>query len=986
LKFFIIFFITVYITLLHASLNDHFVSTWKTDNPGTSNSSSITIPTAGLGYAYQVDWNNDGDFLDADETTVYHDDITHDFGVAGTYTIRISGRFPRIYFNNGGDKEKILSIEQWGTIQWKSMGRAFYGAKNLAILATDTPDFSAVTDMQYMFNGATRANPDTTFWDTSSVRNMRYMFARTAMAAPTTTFWDTSQVTNMSYMFYLAAAANPDTSHWDTGNVTSMRSMFRKALLATPDTASWNTAAVTDMALMFRDAPLANPDTGSWDLTNVSDLSYMFYKATAAKPDTTSWNTASVTNMRNLFSWAAAAKPDTSHWNTGNVTKMQYMFYKATAADPDATRWNIGNVTDMSAMFTDITLATPRYDALLLAFDAQNVQNGVTFHGGNSTYCSSAEARKHLMTTYGWNITDGGIDCRPITPTQAPNLQESSDSGSSATDNNTSNRTLIFDLPCLRIGNTLSLYSDYTMVATHTCTTLDVVEVTANQLTLGTHKMTYTDANITHESLHSPELNVTIYNNPPVATDNHYTLYEDTRLYANVIGDAVTDSDIDGDLLHIISYSTPLHGTLSIENNGTLTYIPHTDFYGSDTFRYRIGDGNGGEADALVSLTVIPRNDAPVIAEGNNTQMAINEDTILTTLLHADDRDGDPLYWNVQSPATHGNVHIENTGNTPVVSYTPQADYFGNDHFEIRVSDANASDTITFFIHVAPLNDLPVAVNDVTSSYDGHTVTLDVLGNDYDVDHDTLSLESTSIPTYGSAIIAGDVIVYTAPHNLTATDTFTYTIRDANGGSATASVSIAVTTMDRDGIEEAPGLDNNHNGKDDRFESHVATQSFESDFITLAVQSSATIHDMRLHTNPITTTLNDGSTIIMPFGTIAFKIIDINEGGNALIALYYPKNEQIQGYAKRLEDGSWHLLESQVTHTDTQTVIRFSITDGSPFDLDTVPAQITDPGGAYYQAASPVTVPISPLTIIMIVLLLFLQGITTLHATRKRRH
>jgi hypothetical protein len=95
------------------SSTDDFVTTWKTNNSGTSNTTSITIPTTGTGYLYQVDWNNDGDFLDTDETTLNTGNVTHNFGVAGTYTIRIRGSFPRIYFNNVGDKSKLLFIEQW---------------------------------------------------------------------------------------------------------------------------------------------------------------------------------------------------------------------------------------------------------------------------------------------------------------------------------------------------------------------------------------------------------------------------------------------------------------------------------------------------------------------------------------------------------------------------------------------------------------------------------------------------------------------------------------------------------------------------------------------------------------------------------------------------------------------------------------------------------------------------------------------------------
>ena len=55
--------------------------------------------------------------------------------------------FPRIYFNNGGDKDKLLTIEQWGTGHWTSMSSAFYGCSNLAGQASDAPDLSGVVYM-----------------------------------------------------------------------------------------------------------------------------------------------------------------------------------------------------------------------------------------------------------------------------------------------------------------------------------------------------------------------------------------------------------------------------------------------------------------------------------------------------------------------------------------------------------------------------------------------------------------------------------------------------------------------------------------------------------------------------------------------------------------------------------------------------------------------------------------------------------------------
>lgn len=63
------------IQFVSAQASTSFITTWKTDNTGTSNSTSITIPTTGSGYNYDVDWNNDGTFDQFGLTG----SVTHDF-------------------------------------------------------------------------------------------------------------------------------------------------------------------------------------------------------------------------------------------------------------------------------------------------------------------------------------------------------------------------------------------------------------------------------------------------------------------------------------------------------------------------------------------------------------------------------------------------------------------------------------------------------------------------------------------------------------------------------------------------------------------------------------------------------------------------------------------------------------------------------------------------------------------------------------------
>ena len=248
-----------------AQLED-FLITVKTDNPGTSSSTAFTIPTTGAGYNYNVDCDDDETIDLANQTT----DATCVYPAAGTYTIAISGNFPRIFFNYAGDAEKILSVDQWGDEQWTSMAFAFAGARNMIVNTIRPPDLSLVTDMSGMFNEATSVNAGLSAWNTSNV-------------------------TDMSGMFSGATSFNGDISNWDTSNVTNMFAMF----VGTPfnqNISLWNTAQVTNTSYMFERAAAFNQDIGAWNMSQVSDMSRMFDGASAFNQNLGSWNVSNVTN------------------------------------------------------------------------------------------------------------------------------------------------------------------------------------------------------------------------------------------------------------------------------------------------------------------------------------------------------------------------------------------------------------------------------------------------------------------------------------------------------------------------------------------------------------------------------------------------------------------------------------------------------------------------------------------------------------------
>ncbi|WP_282042967.1 BspA family leucine-rich repeat surface protein [Winogradskyella flava] len=249
-----------------------FITTWKTDNPGTSNSTSITIPTfPGLNYSYDVDWDNDGNYNIAD--TGYTGDATHDFGTPGTYTIVIRGTFPSIYFNNAGDKEKLLSVDQWGTIAWTTMEAAFSGCSNLTVPANDEPNLSGVASLEKMFALASSFNTDISSWDISGITNIKQMFNGATMFNQDIGIWNTSNVTNMESVFDGASSFNQDISGWNTSSVTTMLKMFVNAPSFDQDISNWNVESVTDFTLMLSGASLSvsNYDAllNSWNAQNL---------------------------------------------------------------------------------------------------------------------------------------------------------------------------------------------------------------------------------------------------------------------------------------------------------------------------------------------------------------------------------------------------------------------------------------------------------------------------------------------------------------------------------------------------------------------------------------------------------------------------------------------------------------------------------------------------------------------------------------------
>jgi len=226
-----------------AHATDDFITTWQVIEDG----GTITIPTTGDGYNYNVDWGDGSSSLNQTGNA------THVYTIAGTYQVSISGDFPRIFFNLGGDAERILSVDQWGEQIWASMENAFSGCVNLQINASDLPDLSNVASMELMFPGVLSFHESIREWDVSRVTNMSGMFALTFVNQGIGA-WDVSSVTDMSAMFFEAPLFNQDIGGWDVSGVADMSFMFSGAIAFNQDISEWDVSRVADMSSMFRGA------------------------------------------------------------------------------------------------------------------------------------------------------------------------------------------------------------------------------------------------------------------------------------------------------------------------------------------------------------------------------------------------------------------------------------------------------------------------------------------------------------------------------------------------------------------------------------------------------------------------------------------------------------------------------------------------------------------------------------------------------------
>ncbi|MBE4293893.1 tandem-95 repeat protein, partial [Vibrio parahaemolyticus] len=267
-------------------------------------------------------------------------------------------------------------------------------------------------------------------------------------------------------------------------------------------------------------------------------------------------------------------------------------------------------------------------------------------------------------------------------------------------------------------------------------------------------------------------------------------LSEDFATYTIDLNDAFKDSD---SALNF-SVSGNSNVLVSIEN-GIATISPTADWNGSETLTFTATDPSGESISQTVNFTVAPVADivadkATVVEDTSTVIKVLGNDTF--------EGDGKVVSLDANNGPANGTVSVNPDGS---VTYTPNDNYHGTDSFTYIVTSGGVSESTTVSVDVTPVNDVPVAKDDIATTQEDTVVTIDVLPNDTDIDGDKLSIQSATVPeAQGKVEIVDGKLVFTPAENFNGHAEITYTVTD---GQLTDAAKVTVTVNP---VNDAPTI------------------------------------------------------------------------------------------------------------------------------------------------------------------------------------
>ena len=249
-----------------------------------------------------------------------------------------------------------------------------------------------------------------------------------------------------------------------------------------------------------------------------------------------------------------------------------------------------------------------------------------------------------------------------------------------------------------------------------------------------------------------------------------------------------TFNDTDGDTVSATVTTQATDGVASVSGT-TVSYVPDTNFNGSDSFTLTLTDGAGYTTTQVITVTVNSVNDEPSITIANT--LTTDEDNNQNLTFTFNDVDGDTVTATVTTQANNGVASVSGT----TISYVPDDNFNGSDSFTLTLTDDSGySTTQTITVTVNSINDEPtitIASTLTTSEDNNQSLTFTFS----DVDGDTVSATVTSQATDGVASVSGTTVSYAPDADFNGNDSFTLTLTDGAGYTTTQVITVTVNSV-----------------------------------------------------------------------------------------------------------------------------------------------------------------------------------------------
>ncbi|MEJ6754294.1 MAG: Ig-like domain-containing protein, partial [Flavobacteriales bacterium] len=245
-------------------------------------------------------------------------------------------------------------------------------------------------------------------------------------------------------------------------------------------------------------------------------------------------------------------------------------------------------------------------------------------------------------------------------------------------------------------------------------------------------------------------INISPVNDKPTALPKTKNVSE--QVSDNII---LEGTDPDGDDLTYIITKEPLNGTYTLNAN-TVVYVSNSDTATVDSFKYKVNDGKLDSDIVDVQISIEPVNDVPTVISKN---LSTIEDIELKFVLEGEDVDGDKLTYSIEASPIKGEATLKDS----LVTYIPNAGYYGTDSIIFKANDGTALSSSGF-------------------------IKITITSNDFDEDGILNDFDTCPDTPIGSKVNTDGCVVFELPFNNNKVEVISATCVRGNDGSLSLSV------------------------------------------------------------------------------------------------------------------------------------------------------------------------------------------------------